>query len=936
MQRLLMLCARYPWHALGFLLLVSLAAATQLRYVQVQIATDELLVIDDPERAYYERVSRQFGEEDIIVLYLEDEALMAPERLEVLRQTLEQIEQLDFVDRVESLFSVPWLKSVDGYLNKDPYLKRLPKDAAEGERLLAQALQDPFVRHVLLSADGRVMGAAIVLRDGVSGEDDLRVTRALERLVAPLRAHYRKAFAIGYPHVRTAIAQQIRKEQAELFPWAVGALLLALFLLLRQLVDILAPVLTAAISIVWTLGVMGLSGIPLNVVTSIVPILLIIVGSTEDIHLLSEFRHAQRAGLDREAALERMAARMGRTVLLTFITTYAGFFSVALSRIEVLWQFGILASTGLLFNFVATVVLIPALLSLAGHWQLDGRSRFVQRRPGRLARRYWGLLHRSRWGILVVLLGVSLIAALGVPRIEVDHSTVESLARDSEVRRQVEAVNQRLAGLENFSIVVESGIEDTFLKVRYLEQVAAIQAFIDEQGLARSTTSFTNYLSMLNMAFQELERPSLPGSDDVVDELMIFLDHRHVRAYVSDDYSRLRILVRHPIDSTVALQAFVDRVQAYLDEHLDAGLEAHITGSSVLTLRATESMICGQLESVLLLLLCFVLIISVLFTDLRVGLIAALPNALPVLVLFGVMGYAGIPLNIGTAMAAAIAIGIAVDDTLHFMLRYNRELRSSHQQIAAMQATLAGEGLPVIATSVALIAGFLVFTLSDFQPIVLFGALSALVIATALLADFVITPLAISSLRLVNLWDLLSAQLRREVIPQSVLFRGMRPWQIRRFILASTLGEYRPGEVIFEPGDESDAMFLVMRGAVEVVVPGSSGERGDLVVSRFGVGELFGDVAVLARKRRKTRARALEPTTLLLLGRDSLYNAVQYHPLLASRLFYNLAVDVSCRWIRFIGSIQSPVDADRLRVCGSAGRAREPRTATAGRSAEES
>ncbi len=905
MQRLLMLCARYPWHALGFLLLVSLAAATQLRHVQVQIATDELLVIDDPERAYYERVSRQFGEEDIVVLYLEDEDLMAPERLEALRRTLAQIEQLDFVDRVESLFSVPWLKSVDGYLNKDPYLARLPKDEAEGRRLLAQALQDPFVRNVLLSADGRVMGAAIVLRDEVSGEDDLRVTRALAHRIAPLRAHYRRAFTIGYPHVRTAIAQQIRKEQAELLPWAVGALLLALFLLLRQLVDILAPVLTAAISIVWTLGVMGLSGIPLNVVTSIVPLLLIIVGSTEDIHLLSEFRHAQREGLDREAALERMAARMGRTVLLTFLTTYVGFFSVALSRIEVLWQFGVLASTGLLFNFVATVVLIPALLSLAGHWQLDGGSRFV-RRPGHLARRYWGLLHRSRWGILVVLLGVSVAAALGVPRIRVDHSTLDSLARDSEVRRQVEAVNQRLAGLENFSIVLESGIEDTFLKVRYLEQVAAIQAFIAEQGLARSTTSFTDYLSMLNMAFQELDRPALPGSDDVVDELMIFLDHRHVQAYVSDDYSRLRILVRHSVDSTVALQAFVDRLHAYLDENLDPGLQARITGSSVLTLRATESMIRGQLESVVLLLLFFVLIISVLFTDLRVGLIAALPNALPVLVLFGVMGYAGIPLNIGTAMAAAIAIGIAVDDTLHFMLRYNRELRSSRHQIAAMHATLSGEGLPVISTSVALIAGFLVFTLSDFQPILLFGALSALVIATALLADFVITPLAISSLRLVNLWDLLSAQLRREVIPQSVLFRRMRPWQIRRFILASTLGEYREGEVVFEPGDESDAMFLVMRGAVEVVVPAQPGQGSDLVVSRFGVGELFGDVAVLARQPRKTRARALEPTTLLLLGRDSLYNAVQYHPLLASRLFYNLAVDVSCRWIRFIGGIQSP------------------------------
>ena len=904
MRRLMMLCANRPWWALLLLLGLSLLAATQLQRVRVQISTDELLVIDDPQRDYYQQIEKQFGDEKLVLLYLRDPALMDPDKLKVLRGVLDDIARLPFVDRVESLFSVPHIKSVDGYLNKDPYLVKLPKDAAAGRRILQAAQKNPFVRHVLVSGDGRVMGAAIVLKERPGGLDDVAVTRGIDAAIAPLAGRYAEYFAIGYPYVRTAITQQIQREQTRLFPYAIGALLIALFILLRQFIDILTPILTAAISIVWTLGLMGLSGIPLNVVTSIVPILLIIVGSTEDIHLLSEFRHAQREGLDHRAALQRMADRMGRTVLLTFITTFAGFFSVGLSRIEVLWQFGVISSTGLLFNFIATVVLIPALLSLTGRWQIDGRSRFVRVGAGRLATGYWARLRRYRWAILAALSLATLGAALGVPRIQVNHSTIDSLARDSEVRREVEAVNHDLAGLEDFSIVLESGIEDTFLKVRYLEQIQAIQQFVEQQGLARSTTSFADYLALLNMAFQELEQPVLPASDDVVDELMIFLDHRHVKAYASDDYSKVRILVRHPVDSTAELQAFVDRVQAYLDSHLDPGLRAHITGSSVLTLSATRSMIDGQLQSILLLLLFFVLIISVLFTDVRVGLLAALPNAFPVVVLFGFMGYAGIPLNIGTTMAAAIAIGIAVDDTLHFMLRYNQELKSSRHQVTAMQSTLSTEGLPVAATSVALIAGFLVFILSDFQPIRMFGMLSALVIASALLADFVITPLAISSLRLVNLWDLLSAQWRQKVIPQSVLFRDMRPWQIRRFILSSTLIDYRAGETVFDPGDDGDAMYLVMKGRVEVCVPSGDRPGQGIVVSRFGPGELFGDVAVLAREKRKTRARALGPSTLLVLGRDTLYNVAKYHPIVGSRIFYNLATDVSRRWIRFVGKIR--------------------------------
>ncbi|PUD99605.1 MAG: hypothetical protein C3L25_08695 [Candidatus Sedimenticola endophacoides] len=447
--------------------------------------------------------------------------------------------------------------------------------------------------------------------------------------------------------------------------------------------------------------------------------------------------------------------------------------------------------------------------------------------------------------------------------------------------------------------MIDSGIQDTFLKVRYLEEIQAIQDYIAASGLSRSTTSFTDYLALLNRAFQELEGPQLPLSDAEVNELMIFLDHRHVKAYVSEDYSTARILVRHNIASTRELQGFVDDLNRFIADHLDPGLRARVTGSSVLTLSATGAMIEGQLQSILLLLLFFVIIMSLLFTDPRVGLLAALPNAFPVLVLFGVMGYAGIPLNIGTTMAAAIAIGIAVDDTMHFMLRYNQELRRTRSQSQAVHSTLQGESLPVLATSIALMVGFLTFGLSDFDPIRQFGLLSALVIASALVADFVITPLAISTLRLVTLWDLLSARLRHQVIHHSVLFKGMRPWQIRRFILSSTILDFAAGEAVFCSGEESNDLYLVMKGAVEVSLPGARGGEA-LVVDQFGAGEVFGDVALLAGEPRRSNAVAMVNTSLLVLNRDALRRTTLLHPFIAGRLFYNLATDVSRRWVVFV------------------------------------
>jgi predicted RND superfamily exporter protein len=886
-------------------MLGSLLAATQIDELRVRISADEMLVVNDPERAYFEEIKATFGEERVVLLVLEDVQPLAPDKLPQLRAVIDQIETLPFVGRTESLFTVPHVRSVEGYLEKSPYLDQPPQSAEAAQALFGQALNNPLIRNVLVAPNGEAMAVAIVLKDGQRAGGDERLSAAIEQAVEPLRGTYREVYAIGFAQVRSEIAERIMSEQAALMPLAVGALLIALFLLLRQLLDIVTPLLTAGISILWTFGMMGWLGIPINVVTSTVPILLIVVGSTEDIHLLAEFRHAQRRGDEAGVALQHMARKMGRTILLTFITTYAGFFSVGLSGIEVLSQFGIVASTGLLFNFIITVIFIPASLALAGRWQLDGRSKMFDQHARQWAAAYWRFLCMHRRHAFIVLSLCTAVAITGIPRIAVNHNPTDSLGETSPVAHNIERLNAQFAGLESFSIVIDSGIQDTFLHARYLDELVKVQRFVQAMDPGMSVTSFADYLLLLNRAFLENDQAGVPASNDEIAELMIFLDHERVQSYVSEDYSRVRILVRHNTATTAGLKEMLREIRAFLDENLDRGLSARITGDSMLSLSATNSMIYGQLQSVLLILTFFVVIISFLFTDLRVGLLAAIPNVFPVVVLFGVMGYAEIPLNIGTTMAAAIAIGIAVDDTLHFMLRYNQELSSSKSQTLAMQNTLYEEALPVISTSVALSVGFLVFAQSGFEPVAQFGFLSALVILTALVADFVITPMVISSLRLVTLWDLLSSRVRQQVIPRSPLFRDMRPWQIRKFVLSSTLLEFQPGEYVYRRNDPSSALYLVMSGVVEITVPRGEKDRLDPVVDQFGSGQIFGDVALLADEPRKTDAVALTETTLMVLSREAIANVTMFHPFVASKLFLNLARDVSCRWVAFIIRVRS-------------------------------
>jgi len=900
MVKLLIYFSKHPWLVLAGIALLSILSASQLKFLEVRISADEMLIMGNDEQKFYQQVKRTFGDEQVSLLYLEGQPLLAKDKLEVLQRVIERLETMPFVDRVESLFSVPYVKTVDGYLDKEPYLAKIPETEEAAQVLLDEAIKNPFLKHVLLSPNGKVMAVAIILSNIPDDYmDDEAITAALEWATGELEGYYQKVFSIGFPHVRTEIAERIRTEQGSLFPLAIAALLIALFLLLRQLIDILIPVLTAGFSILWTLGFMSLAGIPLNVVTSIVPILIIIVGSTEDIHLLSEFRHGQKQGFDTKGSLKHMARRMGGIVLLTFITTYAGFLSVSLSGIEVLWQFGIVSSTGLLLNFLATISLIPALLSIAGKWQLDGKSGLFEILPRERAEKYWNGLWNNRAVVITVFVFVTLTVAAGIPKIQINHNAIDSLGKDSVVAQHIGLVNENLAGLETLTIIIDSGIQDTFLKVRYLDELIKIQKHIQQQGWSQSSTSFADYLALLNAAFQEMDEPMPPMSDDVVTELMIFLHQKDVKAYVTEDFASARILVRHSVSSTEQLKIVVDDLQTFLDTELDSGLRARITGDSVLSLSATSAMINGQLQSILILLFIIVLIIAMLFTEVKVGLIAAVPNLFPVIILFGVMGYADIPLNIGTTMAAAIAIGIAVDDTLHFMLRYNRELKLEKSHRAAMRNTLHGESLPIFATSVAMIAGFLVFTLSTFEPIVQFGMLGALVIASALVADFVITPLAISSLRLITIWDVMSLRLRKRVLSKSILFKGMRPWQIRQFILSGTVEDLSRDDYIFRRGEESNDLYLLLTGKVEVCLPGPD-DNSCRSLEQFAPGDVFGDVALFANHPRKADAIARMPSKVLVLSRDGFENTTRHRPGISAHIFQNLTEDISRRMLKLV------------------------------------
>lgn len=893
MTNYLKIGARYPWLTMLVLVLATIGCIPQLFELKFNISAEEFMLKGDKEHKTFEQCLETFGEGEGVTLYMRDSRLLQPDRVEAIRSAVKAIDALPCVNSTFSLFSLKhvWVDDADE-VHSVPYLAQAPQTEEERGKWLRTALRNPMVPANLLASDGHAMAVWIQLRRRGQGQPaaDEVVTRQINEIVQPLRTQLDEAFIVGSPVIRHAITQKIVADQKIILPSAIGFLLLILMLVLHRLSGAIVPLLTAGLSLVWTLAFMGAMGIPFNVMTSMVPALLVVVGSTEDIHLLAEYYDGINQNLDQQTSLERMATNMSLAVFLTFFTTALGFLSIAVNPIPVLQDFGVVSAVGLGFNFLITALLTPAWLRLqAGR---DGRISRPAKAQGVFQWVALQLLKASReWKHLLFLaLALLLVFALvGATRVRVNNDPLEYFRQGEPVLEQFSQLQTGLTGGHTLSIVLDGRIDGTFTRVRYLQVVRDLQRYLDSTGLFRKSLSFADIVALTNTAIGggQHSKPSLPEQDDVVREYLLFLGRDDIASFVSEDYSRTRILVRHEISSSLELERAISQVNDYLKQNLPRGIHADITGAEVLTNHAAAYITFGQAISLGLVLLTVWVLVGLLFVNARAGLIALLPNLLPIALVLGVVGYQGISLGATTAMFAVVALGICVDNTMHFMVRFHRNCNCQTTTIdEALYQTVRSEATPIFSTSLALAAGFGLLLLSAFPPIGMFGLLSALVILMALLSAFLVTPLLLSSMRLLTLWDMLDLKLKRKVREECQLFQGMSVWQIKKLILVSEVRTFEAGEKLFRAGDWGNEMYVVLDGEIEV---SGDGEAAPLAGSRHGHGDLVGETALLGRNTRSVTAMALKHSTVLVLHWDGIRSVARIFPRIAARLFFNLS-----------------------------------------------
>ncbi|MEQ1440306.1 MMPL family transporter [Fontimonas sp. SYSU GA230001] len=889
MQRLIAWLASHPLGIVVAGVLLSAVAAVVLidprdgsLRLRIDPALERLLPAQDGDRALYDRVRAQFGETDPVLLAVRFDNVYTAENIERIDRLTRRLGEIEGVRQVLSLANAQNPVADEFGINLSSFAAQA-REQPESIGGFARALADnPLYRDALVSQDGRVAAFALTLT-GVD-ENQFRAGAYTARIRALARevTGSEEIWITGSPVIKAATTDAILDTLAFTMP-AIFVLVVALLLVaFRSLRTVLLATFTISLALVWTLSAAVLLDLAINLVTAIVPPLVITLALSYAVHLLAEYYDFERKETQRQR-VERTLRRVGGGLLLSTATTAAGFLALIPGQLPVIAQFAVLSSIGVGIGMLLTLVFLPAVLSLLGPREPRrplGEA-FFARKARRIA--LFDLKWRN-WIIAAAVLSIP-VDLYWASHIRVGTEYIKNFAAEAAVRRDYEAINRVFDGASQVSILIETYVNDALTDPALIREIEALQNWLREQPEVGPVISYVDHLKLINRNLNDGDPAHyrIPDDATAVKQLLVFGGSDEIRRVIDSRFRTALISVRIKVDGSVQIADFVQRTEARLRQ-MTPPLDGRVTGSPVLATRTVNEIASGQLTSLTLASVAIWAMLALMFTSARAALLAMLPNILPVALYFGILGLLDIPLNPTNSLIACIVLGIAVDDTIHFLARFNADARAKANEKAAVKSALASILRPVTFTVVALCLGFLVFTGSELQNQVQFGLLAAFTLFIAWFADILVTPALGSKLRIVTLWDIVRLDLGQSPQHTIPLFSGLSLRQARLFALLSKLERHNSGARVITQGDYARDIYVVVDGQLQVWVE-RNGER--KVLASLGRGAVMGEAGYFGQ-RRTANVDAVSPVRLLRFDSQDLERLRQRYPRIAAVIYRNL------------------------------------------------
>ncbi len=715
--------------------------------IDLDPSSTPLLPSNDPGLAGYRQAVLDFGDDEIFIVAMESEDIFSFDNLSALRRITLAINALPAVRSVESLSNATVIRNDpdEGWLEVGRLIDEIPRDAQGLAKLRRIALEDPLLARNLVSPDGRSAALNVrfvdwsdvaLIHSGVNDE-----IRAL--LDSETRGD-RRFYIAGGPHMKATAYRLMVSDLQRLMPLAAIVMALVLVIVTGSGRGVMIPMGTVLIATLWTFAAMAASGHSLNLLTVVLGPVLIAVGSVYGVHILAHYEAAASASQTSLEAARRVVESTRAPVLIAGASTMTGFAALLLTDTPAARELGLFATLGVAAVTLISLTGLPAfvaLLPLREQTQSSSAAHIGGRLDDALCK-LAGFTGRHARKIVLAWVGTALIALIYVPSIEMDTDYLSFFSSDSELRRHFAAVNELLAGAVPIYVTISSEGSGPFNQPENLEQLAAAQERFDALPTVTHSVSIPDLIRAVNKAVNEDDEAfdRIPESEAGVAELMFVIPKNKRRPLINIDQSRSNIPVRTGEQGSANVRRLVDGLQEIVDEELRPPLEVEITGDTVLLNRSADLLALNQTRTVGTTAVAIFVIVLFVFRSIPIALVAMVPNLVPVLLYYGALGAGLAPLSLPTSLIASIVLGIAVDDTAHFLTRYrnSRDLGMTPEE--AVLDCGRHVGRPIVITSVMLFCGFLVVALSGFATLQEFGLLIGFTILICLATDLVLLP----------------------------------------------------------------------------------------------------------------------------------------------------------------------------------------------------
>ncbi len=768
-------------------LLVSGAIISQIPKITVDTSMEGFLHEEDPAFLAYNHFRDQFGRDEVVIVALQPPEVFDSRFFDTLTALHEKLEDtVPYIDDITSLVNVRNTRGKKDELIVEDLLEDRPESDREMAMLKERALSNPMYENTIISKDGRF--TSIIIRtnsrssigqdmdlmegfgdDGFGDEpeteaetapetsapvyltdkENSEVVEAVRRVVKEFRSPELSIWVAGSPVVTHFLKQSMMKDIRKFLLMATLTVGLALFVMFRRISGVVLPLLVVFLSLLTTVGLMAALGVPIKVPTQILPSFLLAVGVGTSVHILAIFFYRYRRSGDKEDAVVYALGHSGLAVVMTNMTTAAGLASFSTAELAPIADLGVFACIGVMLAFVNTLVLLPAMLALVPLSKKTVPEEKLGQGPmARLLTFVGDFSTGHAKGILAFSAVVVLLSSISASTIRFSHHPLSWFPEDNAIRTDTEKIDREFSGSISLEVVVDTGKENGLYDPALLKRLEAAAAHVEtleyRELYVGKAWSLTTILKEIHQALNENRKEfyRIPDDHDLIAQEFLLFENSgsdDLEDFVDSQFSKARFMIRVPFKDAYHSGEFIRQVNSYFAYEFPE-TRVELTGMMALLSRTILAAIHSMAKSYAIALAVITFLMILLIGKVRIGLLSMIPNLVPILLMLGVIGALKLPMDLFTMMVASIAIGLAVDDTIHFMHNFRRYYERSGDPAEAVHKTLQTTGRAMLVTSVVLSIGFFIFGFATMSNVRNFGLLTGFTIVAALLADYFLAP----------------------------------------------------------------------------------------------------------------------------------------------------------------------------------------------------